>query len=163
MSRSAVIVGRVGQVRSQAAAARGRGATTTQLPATVPDEGSGDSGGFMETAKKWVDPGTTSAASTFGGAALGALLAPRLKTNPYVGAAAGAAVGNLASTLVTRAQGGIEGSEIGALALTTAAYAAAGAGIAYASKKTKPINGALLGMGIPVVLFAAYRAFAPQG
>jgi hypothetical protein len=156
MARSAIIVGRVGaagETRTRSAAS-----SAPQLPAPYAPQG----GGFVEKAKEYIDPGTTSAGPTFGGAALGALLAPRMKKSPYVGALAGAAVGNIASTLVSRAQDGIQGSDVGKLALTTAAYAGAGAAIAHFSKKAKPVDGALIGMGIPVVLFAAWKAFAPQ-
>jgi hypothetical protein len=157
MARSAIIVGRVGAAGETST--RSAASSAPQLPATTYG---GGGGGFVESVKAYVDPGETSAAPTFGGAALGALLAPRMKKSPYVGALAGAAVGNIASTLVTRAQDGIQGSDIGKLALTTAAYAGAGAAIAHFSKKAKPLDGALIGMGIPVVLFAAWQAFAPK-
>lgn len=158
MSRSAIIVGRVGAVPRTAG--RGASASAAQPPA-VYSAPAGE--GFIEKAKQYVDPGETSSAPTFGGAALGALLAPKIKkTNPYVGALAGAAIGNLAGTLISRAQGGLDGSEIGKLALTTAAYAGTGAAVAHFSKKTSVTNGALIGMGLPVLAFAAYRAFMPQ-
>ena len=147
MARSAIILGRVGRI----------GAADVQLPA-APGQG-----GFIEKASQYIDPGATSPAPTFGGAAIGALVGPKLgkgyAVSPIVGAAAGAAIGNLASTIAQRVQGGIEGSEVGSLALTTAAYAGIGAAVAHFSKKAKPVHGALIGMGLPVVGFAAYRAF----